>query len=123
MTIGTAATIADLYRVTDKAELVAGKLVHMAPTGGAAAYAAGRIYRSLSEYEDQSGGVIALPDNAGFLVQLPHRQSFSPDAGFYTGPGAGMKFFTGAPVFAAEVRSEGDYGPAAERVMAAKRAD
>jgi Uma2 family endonuclease len=34
-----------------------------------------------------------------------------------------MKFFEGAPVFAAEVRSEGDYGPAAEIEMAAKRAD
>ena len=34
-----------------------------------------------------------------------------------------MKFAEGAPVFAAEVRSEGDYGPRAEREMAAKRAD
>ena len=34
-----------------------------------------------------------------------------------------MKFFEGAPVFAAEVRSEGDYGPKAERNMARKRAD
>ncbi len=34
-----------------------------------------------------------------------------------------MRFFEGAPVFAAEVRSEDDYGPAAERAMAAKRAD
>ncbi len=34
-----------------------------------------------------------------------------------------MKFFQGAPVFAVEVRSEGDYGPRAEREMAAKRAD
>ena len=34
-----------------------------------------------------------------------------------------MRFFDGAPVFAAEVRSEDDYGPAAERAMAAKRAD
>ena len=34
-----------------------------------------------------------------------------------------MKFFRGAPDFAVEVRSEGDYGPAAEREMAAKRAD
>ena len=29
----------------------------------------------------------------------------------------------GAPLFAAEVRSEGDFGRAAERAMAAKRAD
>ena len=34
-----------------------------------------------------------------------------------------MKFFDGAPVFAAEVRSEDDYGPVAERAMAAKQAD
>ncbi len=31
--------------------------------------------------------------------------------------------FDGAPTFAVEVRSEGDYGPAAERAMRAKRAD
>lgn len=34
-----------------------------------------------------------------------------------------MKFFEGAPVFAVEVRSEGDYGPAAEAAMARKRTD
>jgi Uma2 family endonuclease len=34
-----------------------------------------------------------------------------------------MRFFEGAPLFAVEVRSEGDYGPQADRDMAAKRAD
>jgi Uma2 family endonuclease len=34
-----------------------------------------------------------------------------------------MKFFEGTPLFAVEVRSEGDYGPKAEKDMAAKRAD
>jgi Uma2 family endonuclease len=34
-----------------------------------------------------------------------------------------MRFFEGAPLFAVEVRSEGDYGPQAERAMAARRAD
>jgi Uma2 family endonuclease len=34
-----------------------------------------------------------------------------------------MRFLEGAPVFAVEVRSESDYGPRAEREMAAKRAD
>jgi Uma2 family endonuclease len=34
-----------------------------------------------------------------------------------------MRFFEGAPVFAVEVRSEGDYGPKAEEKMAEKRAD
>jgi Uma2 family endonuclease len=34
-----------------------------------------------------------------------------------------MKFLKEAPIFAAEVRSAGDYGPKAEGDMAAKRAD
>jgi len=34
-----------------------------------------------------------------------------------------MRFLEGAPAFAVEVRSESDYGPAAERAMAAKRTD
>src|SRR2546430_7654216 len=65
----------------------------------------------------------AYPDNAGFLVALPNRRSFSPDAAWYTGPSTGMKFLEGAPIFAAEVRSEDDYGRSAERAMAQKRAD
>ena len=34
-----------------------------------------------------------------------------------------MRFIEGPPTFAVEVRSENDYGPAAERAIAAKRAD
>ncbi len=34
-----------------------------------------------------------------------------------------MKFLTGAPIFAVEVRSENDYGPQAEQEMAEKRRD
>jgi Uma2 family endonuclease len=34
-----------------------------------------------------------------------------------------MKFLEGTPAFAVGVRSEHDYGPAAERAMAKKRAD
>ena len=34
-----------------------------------------------------------------------------------------MRFVEGPPTFAVEVRSENDYGPAAEVGMAAKRAD
>lgn len=55
-------------------------------------------------------------------MNLPHRKSFSPDAAFYSGPMT-MKFLEGAPIFAAEVRSEGDYGTAAEQEMARRRAD
>ena len=34
-----------------------------------------------------------------------------------------MKFIQGAPIFAAEVRSENDYGPRMEGQMSAKRSD
>jgi Uma2 family endonuclease len=59
----------------------------------------------------------------GFHVNLPHRGAFSPDAAYYTGPHTGRRFLEGAPVFAVEVRSEHDYGPAAEWAMKEKRAD
>jgi len=62
-------------------------------------------------------------DNKSFHVNLPHRKSFSPDAAFYVGPDSGMRFFEGAPVFAVEVRSEGDYGAKAERAIRTKRDD
>jgi len=59
----------------------------------------------------------------GFIVNLPNRRSFSPDAAFYTGPRTGGKFLEGAPVFAVEIRSKDDYGPRAEQAIALKRAD
>jgi len=63
-------------------------------------------------------------DNKDFRVNLPNRESFSPDAAAYnTDPTPGMKFLEGAPDFTAEVRSEGDYGPAAEQAQAEKRRD
>jgi Uma2 family endonuclease len=116
------ATIEDLYKVEGKAELVNGEIVLMAGTGGLPHYAAREITLSLAAYEKTIRSGYAIADNAVFVVNLPHRKSFSPDAGFYIGE-ITMKFFRGAPVFAVEVRSEGDYGPRAEREMAKKRAD
>lgn len=121
--LGREATVEDLYRVEGKAELVGGRLVPMTPTGFRPNRAAGRIYRSLGDYEHVNGSGYALTDNAGFLVDLPHRRSFSPDAAWYTGPATDEEYLQGAPAFAVEVRSKNDYGPAAERAMAAKRAD
>jgi Uma2 family endonuclease len=121
----TKATIEDLYRIPDngKAEIVDGELVLMAPTGGIPGRAGGEIYVSLREHERHTGGGYAFPDNVGFVVNLPHRSSFSPDAAFYIGELKGGQFLDGAPIFAVEVRSENDFGPAAERAMAEKRAD
>ncbi|HEY0376020.1 MAG TPA: Uma2 family endonuclease [Pyrinomonadaceae bacterium] len=121
----TRATLEDLYGVPDngKAEIVNGEVVIMSPTGAAPNYAAGEIFVSLREYARRTKAGRAVTDNAGFKVNLPHRDSLSPDAAFYTGAPEGMKFFEGAPVFAAEVRSAGDYGPAAEEELARKRVD
>jgi Uma2 family endonuclease len=121
--IGTTATIEDLYRIEDKAEIVDGKLVIMSPTGGAPGYAADEIFVSLRGYSRRTGIGRAVADNKAFVVNLPRRRSFSPDAAYYVGPSPGMRFFEGAPIFAVEVRSEGDHGPAAETRLAAKRGD
>jgi Uma2 family endonuclease len=125
MSTKTEATVEDLYHVPEngKAEIVNGELVLMSPTGGVPGRASGEIYVSLREYERRMRNGYAFPDNVGFIVNLPNRRSFSPDAAFYIGELKGGQFLDGAPVFAAEVRSEGDYGIKAEREMAAKRAD
>ena len=117
------ATIEDLYRVNEKAELVNGEIVHMAPTGDDPAQAGAEVYVSLRLFARQVQQGLAVPDNVGFRVDLPNRESFSPDAAYHIGKRTGMKFFEGAPVFAVEVRSENDYGPQAERDIAQKRAD
>lgn len=125
MSAKTEATIKDLYHVPEngKAEIVNGEVVLMSPTGKKPNRAGFKISLRLYEYELKTGGGIAVADNAGFNVNLPNRKSFSPDAAFYVGKDPGMKFFELAPVFAAEVRSENDYGLAAEREIKGKIAD
>ena len=124
MTTKTQATVEDLYRIPDngKAEIVNGEIVLMSPTGDMPGRAGGAIYVSLRGVERRAGGR-AYPDNVGFRVDLPNRKSFSPDAAFYVGKPSGMKFLEGAPVFAAEIRSENDYGREAEVELASKRKD
>ena len=118
------ATIEDLYSLPykAKAEIVDGEIVLMSPTGDMPNRAGGSIYVSLRQHECRTPGR-AYTDNVGFRVNLPNRESFSPYAAWYVGPSARMKFLDGAPVFAVEVRSEYDYGPLAEQLMAAKRSD
>jgi Uma2 family endonuclease len=122
----TRATLDDLYRVEGKAELVGGRIVPLMPTGRKPHRVAFRIARNLDDFAQQRGGE-AYGDNMGFTVPLlpSGRESFSPDAAYYTGPFPvdEMRFIEGAPTFAAEVRSESDYGPSAEQELADKRTD
>lgn len=115
MGVKTEATIEDPYRVpgNGKAVLVDGKLVKMSPSGGFHSYAAGETYSSLRDHARRTRCGHAVTNNAAFLVNLPRRKSFSPDAAYHNEGPITAKFFHGAPVFAVEARSEGDYGPAA----------
>jgi Uma2 family endonuclease len=117
------ATIEDLYQAPGKAELVDGEIVHMSPTVAAPSHAASEIFVSLRQYARQTKIGRAVNDNAAFRVHLPNRGSFSPDVAYHTGEWTGMKFYDGAPAFAVEVRSEGDYGPKAEVAIVRKRRD
>src|SRR5689334_14754270 len=87
------ALLRKLARAPGKAELVNGEVVPMAPTGDAPGAAGDRIYFSLQIHVDKTGVGRAVSDNKAFRVNLPHRQSFSPDAAYYTGPRSGMDFF------------------------------
>jgi Uma2 family endonuclease len=123
----TRATLDDLMRAEGKAELIGGRIVDFMATGRLPNKVAGRIYRSLDDYAMARGVGEAYTDNMGFTVKelSSGRESFSPDASYFAGPFPPnpMKFPDHAPTFAVEVRSENDYGPAAETEMAAKRDD
>jgi Uma2 family endonuclease len=123
----TAATLDDLYGVEGKAELINGRIIPFMATGRRPNRVAFRICRSLDDHAEATGLGEAYTDNMGFAVPLlsSGRESFSPDASYFIGPfpANAMRFLNGPPTFAVEVRSENDYGDAAEAEMAAKRAD
>jgi Uma2 family endonuclease len=121
------ATLDDLYRTADKAELIGGRIVHFMPTGRRPNRVAGRIFRSLDDHANQIGQGEAYTDNMGYAVPMlaSGRESFSPDASYHRGPFPKdvMRFIQAAPTFAAEVRSDTDYGSTADSEMADKRTD
>jgi Uma2 family endonuclease len=121
------ATLDDLYRTEAKAELIGGRIVKYMATGVRPNEVAANIYVSLRAYAAQTRRGRAFTDNMGYAVpMLPSgRESFSPDASYYDGPLPTnlMRFVERPPTFAAEVRSENDYGPAEDANIDAKRAD
>lgn len=113
----------ELANTEGKAEIVDGEIVLMSPTGPWPGYAADLIFLSLHQHVKRSKIGVACGDNRIFRVDLPIRKSFSPDAAYFVGNSRAMKYYQGSPQFAVEVRSAGDYGPRAERALAAKRAE
>lgn len=120
------ATLDDLMRTEGKAELIGGRVVEFMASGRIPSRIAFRIARFIDGYAEEAGQGEAFADGVGYAVRelSSGRESFQPDASYYLGPEkATMKFIPAPPTFAVEVRSEGDYGPAAEVDIAAKRAD
>jgi Uma2 family endonuclease len=120
------ATIEDLYNAPDDGiyELVKGRLVHAPPMEFRSARVTQRIRCSLLRHEEMTGDGYAVGGKLAFVVRQPRVRSFSPDAAYIAGVLEETDdFVEGAPVFAVEVYSKGDYGPANDAAYAAKRAD
>ncbi len=122
------ATLDDLMKVDGKAELINGRIVRDMGTGFLPGKVSRRITRALEDYIAAGAGGEVVEDNVGYAPHSPlpsGRQSLSPDSSYYTGPLPSnlMRYVTGHPDFAAEVRSENDYGPAKEREHEEKRTD
>src|ERR1700722_11272820 len=96
-----AATLDDLARVTDKAELIDGRIEYLMPTGRKPGRVAGRIYRSLDDYATQHGRGKPHPHKGGFAAPRlpPGPDSFTPDASSPLGPFPAdpMRFLEGPP--------------------------
>lgn len=122
------ATLCDLARVEEKAELIGGRIVSIMPTGRLPGRISKRILLSLHQFEQQSRIGEAIPDNVGYAIRPPlmsGRESFSPAVSFYVGtsPYNDAGFIEGAPTFAVEVRNEHDFGTAKDRDYANKHTD
>lgn len=121
-----AATLDELMRTEGKAEVIDGMVVRFMASGALPSLTAFEIAVHLRIYARSIGAGVAFADGVGYApdpAPRTGRQTFSPDASYYPGPIPPdfMKFVAGMPALAVEVRSENDYGPAAEREIALKR--
>ena len=117
-----------LYRVEGKAELIDGRIVELLASGDIPGTTASEISVRLREHARSTGIGRAYAAGVGFGLSAPldnGRESFCPDAAFVLDATRrrSMRFLEGPPDFAVEVRSENDYGPAAELELADKRRD
>lgn len=121
------ATLDDLMRIKGRAELIDGKIVVYQPFGHRPGRLKGYIMASLDDYARRTGRGEAFGTLLAYAVTklASGRESFSPATSYYDGPFPAnpMSYVDGPPTFAVEVRSESDYGPAADREYVDKRAD
>ncbi|HXG66858.1 MAG TPA: Uma2 family endonuclease [Blastocatellia bacterium] len=129
MTTTAKSLVDELYEVEGKAEIVNGEIVKMSPAGKRPGLAAINIIGRLLEYKRRTKRGYVFGDNVGFTVDLPDRDSFSPDVAWYAGelgdvddPDA-LDFIVGPPTFAVEIRSKNDYGERAENKISKKIRD
>ena len=115
----------ELAQVEGKAEIVDGEILLMSPANAEHSDEASEIAYSLRAHMKAHGGGVGVGDNMGVIVNLPHRQSFSPDAAWIHTDRKQLKrkFWEGAPAFAAEIRSPDDLGPTGELAIQDKIAD
>lgn len=116
--------LSELYRTDGKAEIINGEIVRFGYDGVVHSVVQGAIMCSLREYIRRAN----LPGRSfgatlAFVVDLPHRQSFCADTGYYVRPNSGMKFPVGVPAFAVEIRNEWECETIDDKTFMAKCAD
>ena len=121
--VETEKLIARLYLTEGRAEIVNGKTIKLGLDGCLPGEVRANILFSLHEYQKKTKRGFVVSTLVAYVIDLPHRKSFSPSVSFHQGKRTGMKFLQGAPIFAVEVRSENDYGNKAEKAIVKKRAD
>lgn len=118
------ATVEDLYHIEGQAEIVDGKIVRLPFHTIAVGRAIDELKINLLDYSGNGTRGFVMGSTVAFVVDLPHRKAFCPDLAYYIGGDPwSPKFPEGAPIFASEFRDPDDYGPAAEKAIAAKRGD
>ena len=127
MTEQQPATLDDLARFKDRAELIGGRIVMLPHLGHKPGMAMGEILMSLHQYiKDTGHGHVYMSKLAYEVPRLVSgRESFSPNASYYDGPLPENRwaFIPGPPTLAIEIRSVDEYGTEADIERAVKRAD
>jgi Uma2 family endonuclease len=119
--LGREATLEDLWNYEGPAELINGEIIPLTGTQVGPGNAAFLIRLSLHNHALAWGGGHALSESVTFVLETPRTQALVPDVAWFVGEVARNDIVNGAPTLAVEVRSNGDYGPTAERKMVRKR--